>query len=154
MEEIAIRNKSKDHPAPLDITLPSDPSSPKRLQCDTKIMGTNLKTLQSLKWEINGVKFYPYASLRLLMCPPKIPVRLQLQRGDYRSVTQMAMLSSFLHDKQLHKMLQTQVPMSMGATIFKDVLMKMNLRPFVHKHLLQTAYLDIAFIQVNPRNCS
>ena len=110
-------------------------------------MQRNLKVLQSLKYEVEGVKLYPYAKLKLLMRSPSLPAQLQSQLKDQRSMSPMAILSSFLHDKQLHKMLKTQVPMSPGATLFKDIVSKMNLEQFIRKHLLQTAYLEIAFIQ-------
>ena len=144
--------KSAACPAPLDVTIPADVPKNRVFGCNIDIMQQNLRTLQSLKWEINGVKIFPYSKLKILMHPTKIPVRLQAQLGAQRSLSQMAILSSFLHDKQLHKMLKTQVPMSVGATLFRDILEKMNLKPFLQRYLLQTTYLEIAFIQVNDRS--
>ena len=113
-------------------------------------MQKNLRQLQAFKWEVDGVKFRPYLSLKILMHPTK-PLDLpHPPRGETKSVSQMALLSSFLMDKQLHKMLNIQTPLSVGSTIFRDILEKMDMVPMIQKHLIQTCYLDIAFLQTRP----
>ena len=112
--------------------------------CDKTIMHKNLKSFQSLKYQVDGVKFWPYKGLKVLMHPQKFH-----GESAEQAITQTMMLSSFTQDKQLQKMLVTQVPMSAGATMFRDILDKMQLRPLIQKHMVQTAYLEIAFLRVS-----
>ena len=113
-------------------------------------MRKNLRQLQAFKWEVDGVKFRPYLSLKILMHPAKPLDQPHPPRGETKTVSQMALLSSFLMDKQLHKMLNIQTPLSVGSTIFRDILEKMDIIPLIQKHLIQTCYLDIAFLQTRP----
>ena len=129
----------------MNLSLPSDVHVDKKFGCDVKIMQQNLRTLQSLKYQVDGVKWRPYAKMKLKMHQNPVPAHLQAKLGDNRLTSPMAILSSFLQDKQLHKMLQTQVPMHVGATMMKDILTKMDLIPLIKKHLVQTAFLEAAF---------
>ena len=147
MQDIATASKTAEFPLPLDIALQADTRPELVFGCNEKIMQRNLKLLQAQKYEVDGIKLYPYKNLKLLMRSPSLPAHLQVKVGDSSSTSHMAILASFLQDKQLHKMLQTQVPMSVGATVFKDIVVKMNLDQFLRKQLLQTAYLEIAFLQ-------
>ena len=117
----------------------------KNFGCDETVMQQNLKALQALKYQVDGVKWRPYAKMKLKMHPNPVPAHLQARLGDNRLTSPMAILSSFLQDKQLHRMLQTQVPMHVGSTMMKDIITKMDLIPMVKKHLIQTAFLEAAF---------
>ena len=113
-------------------------------------MGYNLKSLQALKWDSDGVKFRPYNGLKILLHPAKPIDHPHPPQGETKTVNQTALLSSFLMDKQLHKMIQLQTPLSVGSTMFRDILTKIGLAPLVKKHLIQASYLEIAFLQVRP----
>ena len=113
-------------------------------------MRQNLKQLQAFKWEVDGVKLRPYLGLKSLLHPPPPMDQPHPPKGETKTVSHPDILASFLMDKQLHKMLKVQTPLSVGSTIFRDVLEKMDLKPLIQKHLIQTCYLDIAFLQTRP----
>ena len=136
-------------PAPMQVALPPTARVNGIFGCKPDIMQKNLKVLQALKWEIDGVKMRPYQGLKILLQPPRPIDQPRPPRGETKTVSQMAMLSSFLMDKQLRKMLQLQTPLSVGSTMFRDVLEKMNLTPLIQKHMVQCCYLEIAFLQVS-----
>ena len=146
MAELDLTSKSAQYPAPLQMSLPSDLIPTLKFGCDEKVMQINLKTLHSLKYAVDNVKFHPYKGLKLLMHPSKNSVASQ-SGTQAKSTTSAAVLASFQQDKQLQKMLLTQVPMTVGAQFIREVVEKMDFTPLVHLLLMQTTYLEIAFLQ-------
>ena len=145
-----LSSKSSTTPAPLQLLLPATNAAGTKFVCRPDVMGYNLKSLQALKWDSDGVKFRPYNGLKILLHPAKPIDNPHPPQGETKTVSQTALLSSFLMDKQLHKMIQLQTPLSVGSTMFRDILTKIGLVPLVKKHLMQATYLEIAFLQVRP----